>query len=1236
MRGTSAGRPARDGGHRAVTCASCGATNEAGRRFCGDCGSPLQSACPACGAANRPGARFCGDCGSPLAAGAAPPQSAGGPETGPGGPGDPPSPAQFASVASAAPMAPVAERRLVSILFADLVGSTTLADGRDPEETRELLSRYFDVARDVITRYGGVVEKFIGDAVMAVWGAPTAREDDAERSVRAALELVDAVRTLGPDVRLRAGVLTGEAAVTLGAQGQGMVAGDLVNTASRLQSVALPDTVLVGETTMRASSASIAFEPAGDKVLKGKELPVAAYRALRVVAERGGRGRADTLEAPFVGRHEEIRSIKDQYHVTGREQRTRLVSVVGPPGIGKSRLAWELEKYLDGLVETIWWHHGRSPSYGEGIAFWALGEMIRGRAGLAEGDDESTTRTRIAETLARFVPDEEERRWMEPMLLALLGFGELRAGGSEQLFAAWRTFFERISATGTVVLVFEDIQWADEGLLDFIDHLQEWSRGNPIYVLALSRPELLERRPSWGAGKRHFTNLFLEPLSTETMHELLAGMVPGLPERAAAAIVGRADGVPLYAVETVRMLIEAGRLVRDVDGAYRPIGDLSTLAVPDTLHALIAARLDALDPVARSVLADASVLGQSFVPAALVSVSGRPVDELDPVLRALVRRELLVLEADPRSPERGQYAFVQSLIREVAYGTIAHRDRLRRHLAAALYFESLGTDELAGALASHYLAAYRNASPGDEEEALAAQARVALRLAADRAIALGSYAQAVEFLVQAVEVSPEPADRADLLERAGESASALGRHDDAERYLREALAFRSQTDDRSAAARTTAALGRALLTGYRTDAAVQVLESGATEFADLGDDPDLAAVGGQLARAHLIREDNRKAVEMADRVLTVAERLDLIPVIADTLVTKGAALVPVGRAYEGIGAMQAGLLLAQANGLTKIELRAHVNIGSVEMDREPVRSLAASRAGLALAHRLGQVNEILVSNMAETAVRIGEWDLALEHLTPQLMTELDRVDRIWMLVPLIWIRALRGEDVSAELADLEGLIEGITDAAVLASRAAGLAIAALAAGDLDAAYAEAERTARLSPGNAAEAWRRAGRAALWARDVARARAARESIIATGLHGSFIVMSIDALGAAIDALDAHQARSVAAYRSVLERIDDLGLPWERALVGIDMATLLGPDDPDARAAAIRAREILVGLGARPFIERLDAAMGATDLAREAARGPAAAHDDGSVRPRPTEADVPTPVAALDGPEWASRS
>ncbi|MEO6578127.1 MAG: adenylate/guanylate cyclase domain-containing protein, partial [Candidatus Limnocylindria bacterium] len=567
-----------------MLCASCGTENRGGSKFCDNCGAPLAAGCPACGQPNRADARFCGSCGHAFTT--ADPLSV---------------PATHAAA--------TAERRLVTVLFTDLVGFTTLAEDRDPEAVRELLSRYFDSATEIVKMHGGTVEKFIGDAVMAVWGTPVAHEDDAERAVRAAIELVDTVGTLDQNLQARAGLLTGQAAVTLGATNQGMVAGDLVNTAARLQGVAEPGTVLVGEATRRAAESAIVFEPIGDHSLKGKASPVPAWQALRVVAQRGGQGRADGLEPPFVGRDEELRQLKEQLHTVGRQHRVRLVSITGPGGIGKSRLIWELEKYIDGVSETIYWHRGRSPSYGEGITFWALGEMIRRRAQLTEDDDEATTRERIAATLEQYVEEASERERIGHALLALLGVEEAPAGGRDSLFPAWRLFFERIAERGTTVLVFEDLQWADTGLLDFIDHLLDWSKGLPIMVVTLSRPELFDRRPDWGMGRRHLTALALEPLTDEAVRQLLNGLVPGLPDKALAAIVGRAEGVPLYAVEMVRGLLADGRITRSGD-VYEPTGDLTSISVPDSLRSLIASRLDGLDATDRLLLQDAAVLGQ--------------------------------------------------------------------------------------------------------------------------------------------------------------------------------------------------------------------------------------------------------------------------------------------------------------------------------------------------------------------------------------------------------------------------------------------------------------------------------------------------------------------------------------------------------------------------------------------------------------------------------------------------
>ena len=455
----------------------------------------MAALCPACSTPNEAGRKFCYECGAPL--GASPADAA-----------VPPEPRE----------APAAERRLVSVLFADLVGFTTLSESRDAEEVRELLSRYFDTCRRLIGLYGGTVEKFIGDAVMAVWGTPTTTEDDAERAVRAALDLVAAVSALGQEVgaenlRARAGVLTGEAAVTLAAQGEGMVAGDLVNTASRVQSAAEPGTVFVGEATRRATEQTIVYEDAGSFELKGKEGLTPLWRAQRVVSGLRGSLKSQGLEAPFVGRDRELRQIKDLFHACAEEKKAHLVSVTGIAGIGKSRLGWEFYKYFDGIAESIYWHRGRCLSYGEGVTYWALADMVRMRCRIAEEEEPSSALSKLRATLEEQILDADERSFLEPRLAHLLGLGEHQARDQQDLFAAWRLFFERLAEGYPTVLLFEDMQWADASLLDFVEYLLDWSRSSPIFVITLARPELLERRPTWGAGQRSFTSLYLEPLA---------------------------------------------------------------------------------------------------------------------------------------------------------------------------------------------------------------------------------------------------------------------------------------------------------------------------------------------------------------------------------------------------------------------------------------------------------------------------------------------------------------------------------------------------------------------------------------------------------------------------------------------------------------------------------------------------------------------------------------------------
>ena len=366
--------------------------------------------------------------------------------------------------------------------------------------------------------------------------------------------------------------------------------------------------------------------------------------------------------------------MKELFHTSADECRSRLVSVVGVAGIGKSRLSWEFEKYIDGLAADVWWHRGRCLSYGDGVAYWALAEMVRSRAKILEDEDADSSIAKVRATIETHVPDAEERAWIEPRLLHLLGLAERSAPDREDLFSAWRRFFERLAEQGPLVLVFEDIHWADEGLVAFVEYLLDWGRHHPIFVLTLARPEVTDRHPGFPGSMRSATTLPLEPLRDEAMDELLIGLVPGLPDDVRHRLREAADGIPLFAVETVRMLRDRG-VLEQVGDAVVVTGDLSALEVPETLHALIASRLDGVPEAERRLLQDASVLGKTFTRRGLAALSGLDEHDVEPLVSSLVRRELLTVETDPFSPERGQLGFLQALVQRVTYETIGRRDR---------------------------------------------------------------------------------------------------------------------------------------------------------------------------------------------------------------------------------------------------------------------------------------------------------------------------------------------------------------------------------------------------------------------------------------------------------------------------------------------------------------------------------------------------------------------------------
>jgi class 3 adenylate cyclase/tetratricopeptide (TPR) repeat protein len=1163
-----------------AACGSCGAENLVGKKFCTECGTALAFACPACGAAIAGTEKFCGDCGAPLGA----------------------------SVASAPDAeAPVAERRFVSVLFADLVGFTSVSEARDSEDVRELLSRYFETCRRLVELYGGVVEKFIGDAVMAVWGAPAATEDDAERAVRAALELVAAVQALGEEMgslelQARAGVLTGEAAVTLGAEGEGIVAGDLVNTASRVQSLAPPGGVLVGEGTRRATEQAVVYESAGSHEVKGKSGLVPVWRALRVVS--GGRGalKAEGLEAPFVGRDRELRMLKELFHASAEEGKAFLVSVTGISGIGKSRLIWEFFKYMDGLPQRTMWHRGRCLAYGEGVTYWALADMVRMRCRIAEDEDPDSALAKLQATLSEYVLDDEERQFVEPRLAHLLGLEERHARAQEELFGAWRLFFERLTDADPVSMVFEDMQWADPSLLDFVEYLMEWSRDHPLYLVTLARPELLERRPTWGAGSRTFSAIYLEPLPEVAMEELLAGLVPGLPQELRAQILARAEGVPLYAVETVRMLLDRGLLVQE-GAVYRPVGPIETLEVPETLQALIAARLDGLTPEERRLLQDGAVFGKTFTRQALAAISGLDEAELEPLLASLVRKEVLSIQADPRSPEHGQYGFLQDLVRRVAYETLSKRDRKTRHLSAAAHLERAfaSEQEVVEVLASHYLAAYEAARQDKDADEIKRRAGELLARAGERAASLAASEEAAHYFEQAASIAEDPLEKARLLERSGEMAFRAGRSEQAQAAFEQALGLFDDAGERHQAARLTARLGEVEYRRGQLEEALERMERAWQELEGEEPDADVAALAAQLGRLHVMKGEPELALTRLEAALELAESLSLPEVVAEALISKGVVATYHSRLEEAQALIERALKLALEYELPASALRAYLNLGDIVHRRDRCQEAAdLLEQGIAYARRVGDRNweRILLSELSWSVALTGRWSEAfslLNYVPEERLVE--TTGTFLMALPEPLVAQGRLED-ARHLLTLHARWESATDIQQRTAYGTAESVVFYAEGKPREARTAAEEVlATVLPIRPADqavkiAFPQALEAALALGERERA----EQLLATieALPPGRLAPSLRAhaarFRARLAAADGEKRKAERAFATATSICREYSMPFYLAVTLTEQAEWLVADNrgADAEPLLSEAREIFERLGATPWLGRVESA------------------------------------------------
>ncbi len=930
-----------------TTCPSCRRENADSARFCAACGTALVLACAECGADVPAEATFCPSCGAPVAVEAKPS-------------GD--------------------ERKIVTALFADLVDSTSRAERLDPEDVRELHSLYFTRVRSEIEHYGGVVEKFIGDAVVGLFGAPVTHEDDPERAVRAALGIRDAIVELNeetPDAELhvRIAVNTGEAVVALGANaaaGEGVVTGDMVNTCSRLQSAAPVDGILVGETTYRASAGAIAYREADGVRAKGKSEPISVWEALGLQPEE----EQPDLSAPFVGRRRELAQLLDALVRVCRERTPQLISLVGEPGIGKTRLARELVAAVDAEPEFGDWLSGRCLPYGDGVSFAALAEMARSEAGISSNDSDREATAKLHRAVEA-LPGEIDAPWLESHLRPLVGLEGEPGERREESFAAWRRYFEALAERRPLLLVFEDLHWADPAVLDFVDYLVDWATGVPLLVLCTARPELLERRPGWGGGKRNAITVSLAPLSNDETGELVTALLGQgrLPPEVAVPLLARAGGNPLYAEEYVRMLVERGSLV-DENGSWKLA--VPELPLPETVQGTIAARVDGLLPDEKLVLQEAAVVGKVFWLGAVAAAVGAGQSEAERQLHALERKEFI--RRDRRSSISGeaQYVFRHVLVRDVAYGQIPRARRVDAHRQCAKWLEELPgrRDDQAELVTHQYRSALELArASGTETNELVERTRRAAREAGDRAFALYAFSAAAKFYEEALALWPDDGiGRARLrfkygkalVEAEGAGADVLA---DAARELFEAgeygLAAEAEVFQAVLLEREGAA-----------DAASKHIQRAAELVEDAPASQTKAQVLTKLAGL-LMTTEPEEAVRLGEEALAMAGQLGLDDLRAHALTTMGFARATI--AVDGTRELEQAIEIGDAAGSPE-SIRARSLLAAVLAHEGDLRRSSKLRAeAWSDAERFGNpfVIRFLESESVFDSYWAGRWGEAL-------------------------------------------------------------------------------------------------------------------------------------------------------------------------------------------------------------------------------------------------------------------
>ena len=909
---------------------------------------------------NPDGFRFCGACANPLVSELAPPTE---------------------------------ERKVVTVLFCDLVGFTARSDRADPEDVRATLRPYHARVRKEIERFGGTVEKFIGDAVMAVFGAPAAHEDDAERAVRSALRITGAIAELnqgtpGLELAVRIGINTGEAVVALGArpeQGEGIVTGDVVNTAARLQTVAPVGGIVVGEVTYRATKDLIQYEQLDAVEVKGKADPVPIWGAL-AAAGRFGVDVDQTAQAPFIGRDDDLGLLEQTYSRILRDGSIQTITITGEPGVGKSRLLFEFRTALDDKPGMTYWRQGRCLSYGEGITFWALGEMVKAQCGILESDAPDQAREKIDVALRALV-EPSDHDWLRARLLPLVGVGPSDGDTGpdrEESFTAWRAFLEAIASHTPLVLVFEDLHWADQALLDFVEHLIDWSTGVPLMVICTARPELYERRPEWGGGKRNSTTLSLLPLSDDDTARLIAALLSQavLPAEVQSTLIERSGGNPLYAEEFVRMLTDRGILERR--GPALRLAQTSEIPVPESVQAIIASRLDTLAPERKSLLQDASVVGKVFWSGAVAFMANADERRIRDNLHDLSRKELVRPARNSSVKDQAEYSFWHALVRDVAYGQIPRAQRARRHRLAAEWIERIAGDRVADHaefLAHHYQRAVDlvRASGGTEDtEELTDRTRRFLVMAGDRSREL-DVAKSEAHYRAALDLTPQGhPDRGRVLLKAATAASDSGRLSisESEGELDSAIDELRSVGDLPRMGKAILILGRDLWVAGETDRSRSLLDQAVEVLERVPPGRELARAYAQIAGSEMLADHHPECRAWTKKALELARRLGAREIEQRALQMQGIMRFVEGDA-GGLSDLEEGLRMCLELGLGGETVIAHVNVADwTALTQDRARGLDLYRRAIDFAERRGLMPSAMWAR-AETTwhlFELGRWD----------------------------------------------------------------------------------------------------------------------------------------------------------------------------------------------------------------------------------------------------------------------